>query len=83
YLGVAAIGGGRDKTLVGQADGPAFLVVTGSHDFAAVGAQELHRSLLEQDLKSRFEILAAVEHMGVVQFSLPLVFEFFDELLER
>jgi hypothetical protein len=60
-----------------------FLVVTGSHDFAMSGARALQRSLVDQQFISRFVELPQVEHMGVVQFALPQVFEFFDTCLQR
>ncbi|MFT4648547.1 MAG: putative esterase [Glaciecola sp.] len=83
YLGVAAIGGGMASTVGKKHLATPFLVVAGSHDFALGGARALQRSLVDQEFKSRFVELPQVEHMGVVQFALPQVFEFFDACLQR
>ncbi|MDF1839012.1 MAG: hypothetical protein P1V35_14175 [Planctomycetota bacterium] len=81
YRGVAAIGGGMANSVRGDHIGTPFLVVTGSNDFAAGGAKAMHKSLLKQGYASRLDVLDGVEHMGVVQFSLPDVFQFFDSCL--
>jgi predicted esterase len=84
YAAVGALGGGgRAEPSEGLKELP-FFIGCGSEDFALAGARGLHAALERSGVrKLRFREYEGMEHLVVVQLSLPEVFAFFDEAARR
>ncbi|MCC7061383.1 MAG: dienelactone hydrolase family protein [Planctomycetes bacterium] len=83
YRAVAALGGGGSARKSAGLEALPFYVGAGARDFGRGGAQQLHERLVRLGAKSTWHEFPDVEHLTIVQFALPEVFEFFAVELAR
>ena len=83
YRALAILGGGiaarSDHKLV---EVPVY-IAAGTLDFGRAGSIALHKSLVKLGGKVRLDLREGIEHLTIVQESLPAAFGFFDEALKK
>lgn len=77
YAAAAALGGGGSVPNGADVGKLRWYVAAGERDFGRPGATALHQRLLAAGASSTYRELPGVEHLSIVQFALPEVFEHF------
>jgi predicted esterase len=77
YAAVAALGGGGNVLKGAELGGLSWYVGAGERDFGRAGAVALHQRLQALGVPAKYREFPAVEHLAIVQFALPEVFEHF------
>jgi len=81
YAGVVALGGSGTVKASDDLKKVPFYIGVGAQDFALTGARNLKDRLEKAGVTSvTLQELADVEHLGIVQQSLPTAFQFFDKI---
>jgi predicted esterase len=81
FAALAVIGGGRPSPKDAALEQLPIYITAGSEDFGLAGAQALHSSLMNIQGNVHIEIREGIEHLTIVQETLPAAFRFFDSAL--